>query len=146
MINDIPSVIVSRLVFDSTGCWLWTGPKSNGYGQLVLDGITKPVARVVYEISFGPVEPDLEVVQVCRVRYCVNPTHLTIMTQALATELRSLGSVRLDKTHCPTCGRRRFKSFKRRIKAEQKAMRIEVLEIERSLQTILNASNRSHQR
>lgn len=65
-------------------CWLWVGPvhsgKRNGYGKFSCKGSTYTAHRVSYELSVGEI-PDGNVVDhLCRVKACVNPSHLEVVT------------------------------------------------------------------
>lgn len=77
------------------GCLLWTGSlKPNGYGKLVFEGRNLYTHRAAYEVAYGPIPPDLTVDHLCKVRHCMEPTHMELVT--LAENVRR-GSV---KTHC----------------------------------------------
>ena len=65
-------------------CWLWTGAvQSKGYGTFGRgrnqDG-TMLAHRFSYEQAYGPIPKDLELDHLCRVRHCVNPSHLEAVT------------------------------------------------------------------
>lgn len=67
------------------GCWLWTGPKSRkGYGVAWDQQAAKNRAahRVMYERHKGGIPDGLQVDHTCRRRNCVNPDHLTLVTNA----------------------------------------------------------------
>jgi hypothetical protein len=69
--------MMSRVEVHESGCWLWTGAKSNGYGTISWDyGKTLLVHRVSYEFHKGPIPKGLFVMYSCDVRNCVNPDHL----------------------------------------------------------------------
>jgi hypothetical protein len=62
-------------------CIRWTGvhgPK--GYGRIGVDGKTKIVHRVAYEVLVGPIPDGLEIDHRCRVRDCINVQHLEPVT------------------------------------------------------------------
>ena len=66
----------------TSGCWLWTAAvMRNGYGVFGIGG-RRPRGRMVlahrasYEHHVGPIARGLEIDHLCRVRSCVNPTHL----------------------------------------------------------------------
>lgn len=70
---------IVRLV--ETGCWIWLGELNrNGYGRVCVKG-KRPVAhRHVYETLVGPIPEGLLLDHLCRVRCCVNPSHLEPVT------------------------------------------------------------------
>ena len=59
-------------------CWLWTGAKTKGYGTTFAhrEGGSKYAHRIAYEWLVSIVSDDLDLDHLCRVRCCVNPTHL----------------------------------------------------------------------
>jgi HNH endonuclease len=62
-------------------CWLWTASLgTHGYGQIYFEGKPRHAYRVAYELFIGPVPGDLELDHLCRVRACVNPSHLEPVT------------------------------------------------------------------
>lgn len=62
-------------------CWVWIGALNNkGYGQFFLEGRLELAHRVAYLKLVGPIEEDREVDHLCRVRACVNPSHLEAVT------------------------------------------------------------------
>jgi len=64
-------------------CWLWTAwVERNGYGRFWLDGRQHGAHRVSYELYVGPIPDGLEIDHLCRVRHCVNPAHLEVVTAA----------------------------------------------------------------
>lgn len=65
-------------------CWLWTGAKNgNGYGNFsVRHGATMPAHRFSHALHGGELPAGLVVRHRCDVKTCVNPTHLTLGTQA----------------------------------------------------------------
>lgn len=61
----------------NTGCWLWLGMVDQyGYGRVWHDGRLQAAHRVVY----GAVPEGLVLDHKCRVRCCVNPSHLRAVT------------------------------------------------------------------
>ncbi len=106
----------------NSGCWLWTGGvKSDGYGSARTYGARRSVLahRFMYELLVGPIPDGLELDHVCRVRSCVNPDHLDIVTHAENIARKPIPascpsghrrfSVRGGKRHCLDCGRARNK-------------------------------------
>ena len=97
--NGHPS-IDSRI--DRSGdCWLWQGALSDGYGHVSVDGRGVGVHRVVYEALIAPIPDGLQIDHLCRVRHCVNPDHLEVVTAAENVKRGSVGDNNRDKTHCP---------------------------------------------
>jgi len=76
-IADIRSRIV---VDDQTGCWVWTGQKSDGYGRVKYRNRFQRVHVLLYREMVGPVPDGLELDHKCRNRSCVNPSHLEPVT------------------------------------------------------------------
>lgn len=88
---------------DRTGeCWLWTGRgDAGGYGRVHYDGRDGYAHRLAYELLVGAIPDGLVIDHLCRVRNCVNPAHLEVVTQR-ENILRSdgAGAVNARKTHC----------------------------------------------
>jgi hypothetical protein len=86
----------------NTGCWLWIGATSpKGYGQF-RHGARRVLAhRFSYEYSIGPIPAGLQIDHLCRVRSCVNPSHLEPVTNR-ENILRGVGlpAVNNRKTEC----------------------------------------------
>ena len=87
----------------NSGCWLWTGTLSgSGYGQFQLSPVTKKKAqahRASYEYFVGPIPEGMQIDHLCRVRCCVNPAHLELVTQSENTRRGHLWQDAV--THCP---------------------------------------------
>lgn len=79
-----PEAIAAKVKVEAAGCWVWTGLlSSSGYGRLYDPELrrTVPAHRASYEAHVGPIPPGLQLDHLCRVRACVNPSHLEPVTQ-----------------------------------------------------------------
>ncbi len=80
----------------NSGCWLWAGfihPK-NGYGSYRMNGRTCGAHRASYELHVGPIPDGYDLDHLCRVRSCVNPSHLEPVTRRENLDLEdSAGNV-----------------------------------------------------
>ncbi len=65
-----------------TGCWVWTGGLSNGYGRLYAGSRSVYAHRYAHELVVGPIPEGLQIDHLCRIRRCVNPAHMEPVTQA----------------------------------------------------------------
>lgn len=85
-------------------CWLWTGyiNKKTLYGEIsarrkpTLSG-TKMPHRTAWELLVAPIPPKHHIDHLCRVRHCVNPSHLEPVTPKVNAERGLHGALR---THC----------------------------------------------
>lgn len=83
---------------DPSGCWVWTGAKSWGYGCYSAKGVkTRRAHRVAYLALVGAIPDGLVLDHLCRVKACVNPAHLEPVTQR-ENVLRGDGAK--PQTHC----------------------------------------------
>jgi hypothetical protein len=92
----------SKVSPETSGCWLWTASLRNGYGQFHIGGRGMVRAhRWAYELLVAPIPSKLQPDHLCRVRHCVNPLHLELVTSATNT-LRGTGPAAINaaKTHC----------------------------------------------
>jgi len=83
-------------------CWLWTASRSGGYGRFSIGDGKVQAHRFAYELLVGEIPDGLDLDHLCRVRHCVNPTHLEPVTRRVNT-LRGLTipAAHVAKTHCP---------------------------------------------
>ena len=117
-------------------CWIWVGAISgSGYGTFSLYGRKWNVHRLSYLHFVGPVPDGLQLDHLCRVRACVNPSHLEPVTQQENarrglfasrahcqngheyTEANTYRSKR-GRRYCRTCNRLRNSALRRRLAAE----------------------------
>lgn len=84
------------LVIDQeTGCVLWTGLQKMGYGYITVNYKMLLVHRVMYEMFAEPIPEGLTIDHLCRVRNCVNVSHLEPVT--IAENLRRRDLARASK-------------------------------------------------
>jgi len=97
---DIPKEIKLGI---SKKCWIWKD-KSNahGYGVFRVHGKQIPAARVAVILAGLKLKPKEVPDHLCRVRNCVNPFHLEVVTPKI-NALRGIGPTAQNakKTHCP---------------------------------------------
>lgn len=91
----------------NTGCWYWTGyVTKSGYGCFVPGIRVFPAHRIAWELYRGPIPAGMVIDHCCRVRHCVNPDHLRVVTRrqnALENSV-SIQALNAQKTACPQCG------------------------------------------
>lgn len=76
-----------------SGCWLWDGPvNEKGYGR---DGQLR-AHRIAYELFNGAIPDGMTVDHMCRVRCCINPAHLQLMTHREANIQGGSGNRKFD--------------------------------------------------
>lgn len=87
-----------KVLVDASGCLLWTASRNNrGYGTFSLSANTKVYAhRWSYEYHIGLIPQGLQLDHLCRVRHCVNPTHLEPVTNRE-------NALRAPHSQTPTC-------------------------------------------
>lgn len=77
----------TRLPEDGDGCWVWTRALTKkGYGQIAVGRKMIYVHRIAYLIHNGKLDPFLQVDHTCRNPKCVNPSHLTQVTNKVNKE------------------------------------------------------------
>lgn len=66
----------------NSGCVLWTGAlTTNGYAQMKIRGRAMTAHRVAFVSTRGPIPEGKILDHLCRVRSCINPRHLDVVTQ-----------------------------------------------------------------
>ncbi len=98
--TSLPERIQQRIEPEpNSGCWIWIGRRNPaGYGRTG----PKLAHRVVYEKLVGPIT-DGEVDHLCKVRWCVNPSHMEIVPHHVNVDRGDYKSnhKNVKKTHCP---------------------------------------------
>lgn len=97
----------SKFIIGDNGCWLWKAYKNkDGYGRFMLNGKVMYAHRLAYMAIVGEIGKDKELDHLCKVRRCVNPSHLEPVTHRENVR-RGDGNPKFagyngSKTHCPT--------------------------------------------
>ena len=79
-------------------CWLFVGSKDrHGYGRKRFRGRVWSAHRVMWTLMRGEIPDGMECDHLCRVRACVNPQHLEIVTHRENMRRGHFG----QKSHCP---------------------------------------------
>jgi hypothetical protein len=102
--RNLPNRIIDKIEFtDVAECWVWIGTGNNkGYGRVWFDGGMRLAHRVVYEILNGPIPKGMVIDHLCRVRRCVNPSHLEVVTtRENLLRGNTVTAMAAAKTHCP---------------------------------------------
>lgn len=73
--------VLCRYEVDARGCWIYTGRKVRGYGQVTRHGKKVYAHRFFYEHHVGAIPPGYCACHRCDVTACVNPSHIFIATQ-----------------------------------------------------------------
>lgn len=83
-------------------CWPWHGALTlEGYGifAVAAGGAERRIFcahRLAYQLIRGPIPAGMQLDHLCRVRHCVNPTHVEVVTSA-ENNRRSAASVRRER-------------------------------------------------
>lgn len=109
------------------GCWLWKGLRDpRGYGRYAHD----LAHRVFYRALYGAIPPALSIDHLCRVKNCVNPEHMEIVSLEENTRRANTKDVCVrghvldsDSTYqwrgirqCRPCNRERASAYRERRK------------------------------
>ncbi len=77
-------------------CWLWRAGTRNGWGIFTVKGKNIQAHRFAYELMVEKIPEGMHLDHLCRVRNCVNPAHLDIVT----IQENSRRTIHPLKTHC----------------------------------------------
>ncbi len=87
-----------------SGCWLWRGRMTpNGYGKFYANGRNQVAHRYSWQRQHGPIPDGVQMDHVCRVRNCVNPSHLRmtdVRGNLFAPGTEAPAAINAAKTHC----------------------------------------------
>lgn len=84
-------------------CWEWRGPlNAKGYGRFHANGASEMAHRTAVRLDGRDIPPGLEVDHKCRVRCCVNPAHLRVVTHRVNLLAgNTITAIAAAKTLCP---------------------------------------------
>ena len=90
--------ILSNVVIDENGCWVWQGATSgssentrgHGYGRVSAHGYTAAVHRVMWVQVNGYLPAKKQIDHQCKNRLCCNPEHLRMVTHKQNQRARRL--------------------------------------------------------
>lgn len=86
----------------SGSCWMWTRALNHdGYGWFGVGRTAVLAHRWAYEHLVGPIPNGLELDHLCRVRSCVNPSHLEAVVHRENVIRGEAGQHFGNRTHCP---------------------------------------------
>jgi hypothetical protein len=90
VLTSLPARIAAKITPSAdSDCWAWTGAVNNhGYGQMWWGGRLVQAHRLVYHLLVDPTlslwpgksHAGFDLDHSCRVKWCVNPAHLEIVT------------------------------------------------------------------
>ena len=86
-------------------CWPWQGVvhPTTGYGHFsVSHSHLMPAHRMSYKLAIGEITHGMTIDHLCRIRRCVNPAHLEMVTHRVnLLRGETLAARNAAKTHCP---------------------------------------------
>lgn len=90
--------LLSKVDVHPDGCWIWRGAITNGYGHILVDGVSLYAHRALYESEYGPIPDGKMIHHLCHNQLCVNPGHMKLVT---ASEHPTIPHVVIPHRHPP---------------------------------------------
>lgn len=94
-LESVRARLAAKVTVTASGCWEWGGRLDrDGYGRITVitaDGAKRETGahRAAWIVHRGPIpQPHLQTDHLCRVRHCINPAHMELVTNQVNT-LRS---------------------------------------------------------
>lgn len=101
--HELPVQLAGKIEpVTESGCWVWMAYCNKaGYGRVYVNGKVRNAHRAVYVVLRGPIPSGIELDHLCRVRCCVNPAHLDMVSHR-ENVLRGAGVMarQARQTHC----------------------------------------------
>ncbi len=92
---------MSFVSIQPSGCWLWAGRLDPDYGRFTVHGVTIRCPRAAWLVLRGPIPDGFEPDHLCRLKPCVNPDHMELVTHLENIRRGDAGKHLSDRTHCP---------------------------------------------
>jgi hypothetical protein len=102
-LDVIETKFSGKFEVSETGCWLWKGTLTKGYGVLSINRRSRYAHRAMWELTGHSFTPGLHLDHLCMVTRCVNPSHLEEVTNRVNVQRAlGIGMQNSIKTHCPS--------------------------------------------
>lgn len=87
----------------NSGCWLWLGCLTrDGYPQFYgAEGSVVRAHRFIFELTRKKIPEGLTIDHLCRVRCCVNPDHMEVVSHVENMRRGTIWQYHSSKTECP---------------------------------------------
>jgi hypothetical protein len=103
-VAEIQGRLLSSVTVSTSGCWIWQkNTTQKGYGNVTVLRRSAGAHQLSLAVFAGVVAPSGYVIDhKCRVRHCINPSHLRIVTaqQNVTENSVSIQAENRNKTHC----------------------------------------------
>lgn len=125
--------VKEQIVVTENGCWEWQGYRyGNGYAGMSWQGKQQLLHRLVYEHFVEAIPSDMQIDHLCRIRHCVNPAHLEVVTprentrRAMRTHCVNGHEFTPENTYTPIDGKRYCRACRRKRVRDQRARKVDV--------------------